>query len=340
MGKDRVLIVAETQESAETLRKRLFEAAKQAIPTEGGAMLTIKTKYFTVTVEVIVCARSAVGELAERERVDALVMSDLECPNSELETMLNLFDTQPGVSLLCCEREARKIDDATEDALRTWCIDHDTEFIDMGLRTTSERDKEGIDRVYEAMLSYPWQVDMDSDSLSAGMAARFAGMSIGGGIPDGVPSLDTVSMAAAAAEEAPAEKKTEESNTEEKTEEKVKVPEDEDDEALEDATLEKFCEELASGSKEDDELESDDFLQLMEKLSMIRSAAQRMPDAQRRQYAEQVAMAFARQMAFEDDEDEEEAKLAAEDRASAEAFDDEILRIFTQMNKDPSQKPK
>jgi len=336
MVKDRVLIVSETQEGAEKLRTRLFEAAKQVIPSEGGAVLTIKTKYFTVNVEVIVCARTGLNDTAERERIDALILDDLECANSELETMLQLFETQPGVTLLCCQREARKIDEKTEEALRMWCIDHDTEFIDMGLQTVSEREKEGIDRVFEALSSYPWQMDMNEDCINVNPG--LAGMGFDDNTSsDTVPSLDSVPMTIPSS----AEKTTEKVVKKDKEEEKKKTEEKEveDDDAVEEATIEKFCEDLLGGNKEDDELESDDFLQLMEKLSMMRNAAQKMPDAQRRQYAEQVAMAFARQLAFEDEEDEddeEEVKHQEQDHKAAKEFDDEIQRIFTQMNQTES----
>ena len=343
MAKDKVLVVGETLEAAQLLRKRLFEAAKQPLTgeKEGEAQLVIKTKYFTVTVGVLACARAAVGECAERERVDGLVMSDLECPTSDMETLLGLFEVQPGVTLFCCEREARGIDDGTEDKLRMWSIDHDTEFVDMGLRTVSEREKEGIDRVFEALASYPWQTGFGDGAE---------------GLEDGLPSLDAGPMSAAAASgtipvtaKPDTSKKPASTDADEKTSKKTTEEEEDgdDDEAIQDATIQQFCDDLASGERDDeeDDVEKDGFLQLMEKLSMMRNAAQRMPDEQRKQYAEQVAMAFARQLAFDDDEedfdpDDEEARRRrdAEDSAASKAFDDEIQRIFAQMNIS-SQKP-
>ena len=253
MGKDRVLIVGETEEEAVALRRRLFEAAKQAAPSEGApALLTIATKYFTVRVEVCTVARVGVAD-AERTGVDALVLSDLAGGPEALEPLLAAFAEPPGVVLVCCACEARGIDGAAEEALRVWCLDHEAEFVDMGLPTVSEREKEGIDRVFEALASHPWQ--------SPGEVAASAKPAPAAAAP---PAGDT-------------------------------------------KTLDELCEALASGGGgEDDELESEDFFRLMENLARMRDNAQKLPDDQRRLYAERVAMAFARQLAFDDDEDEDE----------------------------------
>ena len=276
MGKDRVLIVGETKEAAEELRRRLFEAAKQAVPAaDAPALLTIATKYFTVRVEVCAAARAAVAD-AERAGVDALVLSDPACSPDGLDPLLAAFAEPPGVVLLCCERAARGLDDAAEEALRVWCLDHEAEFVDMGLPTVSEREKEGIDRVFEALASHPWQAPGEVDAPAAAAAEAVAPH------PQQQPQQQQQGRSRGALED-----------------------------AGDTRTLDELCETLAegcggAGRVEDDELESEDFFRLMESLARMRDTAQKLPDAQRRLYAEKVAMAFARQLAFDDDEEEEE----------------------------------
>lgn len=272
MGKDRVLIVGETKEAAVDVRRRLFEAAGQTVPPgDAPARLTIATKYFTVRVEVCAAARAAVAA-AERAGVDALVLSDPACAPAGLDPLLAAFDEPPGVVLVCCACAARGLDDAAVEALRVWCLDHEAELVDMGLPTLSEREKEGIDRVFEALASHPWQ---SPDEVSAAAAAT-AATAVKEKVEVEVPARTRACGAALG---------------------------DADDTR----SLDELCETLAGGTGlgEDDELESEDFFRLMESLAKMRDTAQKLPDAQRRLYAERVAMAFARQLAFDDEEEED-----------------------------------
>ena len=304
--KDRVLVVAETLEAARLLRQRLYDAAKQPLPTDGPVPpLAIATKYFNAAVEVSIAERAALAALDGLERVDALVLCDPECPCSELDAVVGTLGDVPGVSMLCCEREARGLSESAEDELRAWCVDHETEFVDMGLQSTSERDKEGIDRVFEALCSHPWQCGSRPDPAAA--------------------------AAEAAAKAAP------------------RKEDDEDDEpidrfcaALEEAKKRGEGVEDGAGGEEDDDVDEDvddELFRLMSQLTMMRDKAQKMPEAQRKEYAAQVAMAYARLLApDEDEEGSDEAPSAAKEKqkskAAEDAFDEELQAIFGRMERD------
>ena len=287
-----------------------LEEAVDKFQAGGGNVMAIKNRYYSANVTVMCLDVASAAESGQMSGADACVVvnpPDLSALSAVLAD--HDFGTRLMVRLLDgpeVEGEEGSEDESPSELL-LWCLDHGFELVTADRSnlfvTWSEREKDGLARVVEALQPTMWtgMVKADPTTVTAGM---HGGASRGGSAARPAPlagmesssSTDDVDSAAAAAP-APASEAnaaspliTQGSPDPLDFEEIVKAAE-------------------LSGEQGQEEKFDTVFASFMDEARRVRAAAVSgdVPDAVRRDQAAKIAAQMATFMNFDEDDDEDES---------------------------------
>ncbi|KAH3764515.1 alpha- and gamma-adaptin-binding protein p34 [Pelomyxa schiedti] len=143
-----VAVVCDLREDVSTLVTRVTHGGTTTSGAVASMDWVISTKYYTAPVQFVHCAWDHPPEAPCHAVIFSA--SKLSAPSTkQLGIWAEYLDRQaPGVCLFACSGSVAD--------LCGWCIDNGVEFIDTDLVTTNDKEKEGYDRVLEALEANVW----------------------------------------------------------------------------------------------------------------------------------------------------------------------------------------
>jgi len=302
-----VLVYADEVES-KAIR---LEEAVDKFQAEGGNVMAIKNRYYSANVTVTCVDVVSAAESGQMSGVDACVVvnpSDLSALSALLAD--HDFGTRLMVRLLDGPEveEEEGGEDESPSELLLWCLDNGFELVTADrsdlFATWSEREKDGLARVVEALQPTMWtgMAKADPTTVTAGMNGGVTG---GGGssVPlagmESSSSTDDVDSAAAAPAPAPAP--ASEANAASPLTTQGGADPLDFEELVKAAEL--------SGAQGQEEKFDTVFTSFMDEARRVRVAAMSgdVPDAVRRDQAAKIAAQMATFMGFDDDDDEDDS---------------------------------